>query len=76
MKSNGIKWLREDRGYTRKKMADEFHKQFPNEKLDRHDLHRWETGASYPRFEMLWLLADFFETSVDEVMGREVVVEL
>lgn len=32
---------------------------------------RWENGATYPDITMLPLIADFFEVTLDELMGRE-----
>lgn len=74
MRKNGIQWLREDRGYTKVEMAREFMERFPHVKMDRRDLYRWESGAAQPKFDMIGYLADFFETTADEVMGREVVL--
>ena len=31
---------------------------------------RWENGATYPDITMLPMIADFFDVSVDELMGR------
>jgi transcriptional regulator with XRE-family HTH domain len=32
---------------------------------------RYEQGEGLPSFENLWALADFFDISVDELMGRD-----
>ncbi len=32
---------------------------------------RWENGATYPDITMLPVIADFFDVSMDELMGRE-----
>ncbi|MCL2697181.1 MAG: helix-turn-helix transcriptional regulator [Oscillospiraceae bacterium] len=32
---------------------------------------RYEAGKGKPSFDNLWALADFFDISVDELMGRE-----
>ena len=31
---------------------------------------RWERNLAKPSIEMLWALADFFECSIDELVGR------
>ncbi len=32
---------------------------------------KWERNLAYPGIEMLWALADYFECSIDELVGRE-----
>lgn len=34
---------------------------------------KWERNQSNPSIEMLWVLADFFECSIDELVGRALV---
>lgn len=34
---------------------------------------KWERNLSNPSIEMLWVLADFFECSIDELVGRTLV---
>ena len=34
---------------------------------------RWERNLSKPSIEMLWALADFFECSIDELVGRTLI---
>lgn len=34
---------------------------------------KWERNLSNPSIEMLWMLADFFECSIDELVGRTLV---
>lgn len=34
---------------------------------------KWERNLSNPSIEMLWALADFFECSIDEIVGRTLV---
>ena len=36
---------------------------------------RWETGATYPDITMLPMIADFFDVTLDELMGRGRVLE-
>ncbi len=31
----------------------------------------WELGMVEPDIDMLWLIADFFDVSIDELVGRE-----
>ena len=32
---------------------------------------KWERNIANPNIEMLWVLADYFECSIDELVGRE-----
>ncbi len=34
---------------------------------------KWERNLSNPNIEMLWVLADFFECSIDELVGRTLI---
>ena len=34
---------------------------------------KWERNLSNPSIEMLWVLADFFECSIDELVGRTLI---
>ena len=36
-------------------------------------ISKWERNLSKPSIEMLWALADFFECSIDELVGRTLV---
>ena len=31
----------------------------------------WESGKIEPDLDTLWLIADFFNTTIDELLGRE-----
>jgi transcriptional regulator with XRE-family HTH domain len=31
----------------------------------------WENGVSRPEYESLWLLADIFDVTLDELLGRK-----
>ena len=34
---------------------------------------KWERNLANPSIEMLWALADYFECTMDELVGRETV---
>lgn len=43
--------------------------------IDRTTVGKWEKGANYPTVEMLDKLASFFEISVDDLLGRESMLD-
>ena len=57
-----IKRLRRERDITQEQLAEIFN-------VSCQTISRWETDACYPDVEMLPIIADFFETSVDKLMG-------
>lgn len=58
-----LKDLREDRDLTQKEIA-----QYLNVKQNTYS--QYETGKREIPLELLWKLADFYETSVDYLIGR------
>lgn len=62
--SNQIIKLRKNRKLTQQDLADEM-------KVSTAAVCKWETGASIPDINTLCLLADFFNVSVDYILGRE-----
>ena len=34
----------------------------------------WESGKIEPDLDTLWLIADFFNTTIDELLGREIKI--
>ena len=34
-------------------------------------VYRWECGERIPELESLWKLADFYDISIDELVGRK-----
>lgn len=58
-----LKLLREEKGISQQKLA-----KYLNTKQQY--IHRYENGYSEPDIQTLKLLADFFETSVDYLVGH------
>ena len=59
-----LKTLREDRGLSIRELGEELN-------IDKSSLHRWETGRVMAKGDVLLILADFFEVSVDYLLGAE-----
>lgn len=59
-----LKIIRQRRGLSQKKVADYLN-------CSPVVYSRYETGAREPSIDILLKLADFFETSVDAILGRE-----
>ena len=57
-----IKRLRRDKNITQEKLADVLNVSVPA-------VSKWERGECYPDITMLILLASYFKTSVDELLG-------
>lgn len=60
---NNVKYLRKKAGLSQKELADRLN-------VDQTAVSRWELGKSFPDAETLKLLADFFEVSIDQLLGR------
>lgn len=61
---NNIKYVRELKNLTQKQCADKFNI----------TLRAWQTyeqGVSEPKYELLCKIADFFDVSIDYLLGRE-----
>lgn len=58
-----LKELREDRGLTQDEMADIL-------KVSRSQMSNYETGKYEPSIDTLIFLADFFNVSLDYLLGR------
>lgn len=58
-----LKELREDQGMTQEKIADKLN-------ISRSMLSNYETGKFEPNLETLILIADFFNVSLDYLLGR------
>ena len=63
-----LKMLRKDRGLTQKQVADAL-------KITEVSYQRYEYGSVRPRIEMLIALADYFDVSLDYLVGRSNVPE-
>ena len=59
-----IKRLRRERDITQEQLAEIFN-------VSCQTISRWETDSSYPDIEMLPVIADFFNTTVDMLMGTD-----
>lgn len=53
--------LRRERGLTQEQLAKRLF-------ITRQAVSRWETGQSYPDFQRLVLLSDYYEMSLDELV--------
>lgn len=60
--SENIKRLRTERGILQKEFAEAL-------SVTPQSVSRWETGQAYPDIEMLPRIADFFDLSIDELLG-------
>ena len=60
---NRIKSLRLSRSMTQEQLAQKLG-------VSAQAVSRWETGATYPDITMLPMIADFFDVSMDYIMGR------
>lgn len=58
-----LKELREKAGYSQQGFADAFG-------TKQSIVGNWEAGAREPKFEVMQKLADFFDVSVDYLLGR------
>ncbi len=59
-----IKKLRQEKGISQQKLADAIQVSQPSiNKYENHDIE--------PDIEILWRMADFFDTSIDYIVGRQ-----
>lgn len=72
MKTNGwqrkkfaenLKLWRTSQGLSQKELANEINVSFQT-------ISHWETGYAIPSIEQLIALADLFDTTIDELIGR------
>ncbi|WP_374788052.1 helix-turn-helix domain-containing protein [Lactococcus lactis] len=59
-----LKTLRKINGITQKELAEKL-------KIKQNSYSDWENGKSEPNIEMLVRLADYFDVSVDYLLGRK-----
>jgi len=59
-----IKNLRKKRGLTQGELAEIL-------AVTAQSVSRWENGQSYPDIEQLPMIAEYFDITVDELMGRD-----
>ena len=60
--AENIRKLRRENGFTQEQLAEKMGVSFQT-------VSRWETGVVYPDIELLPVLAELFETRVDELIG-------
>jgi len=58
-----LKHLRKNKGMSQQEIADKFH-------IDRSTYAKYETTQSQPNFETLIRIADYFDVSIDYLLGR------
>ncbi len=63
MLSKNLKFLRKEKGIGQDALAKELNTSVKT-------VSHWETGYSQPSIEQLIRLADFFDISIDELVGR------
>ena len=68
MLSENIKNLRKQKGYSQEQLADKLN-------VVRQTVSKWEKGYSVPDADMLEELADIFEVSVGDLLGKEIMAE-
>lgn len=61
---NKIRELREENGLSRKELADKFN-------LKQNAIYEWEVRGKQTDYETLCKIADFFQVTVDYLLGRE-----
>ena len=59
-----LKELRKEKRLTQQKVADSLNISQPN-------YRRWESGERRPSVETLLMLADYFDVSIDYLVGRK-----
>lgn len=59
-----LKELREEKGLFQRELANIFH-------ISKNSVYNWENGISEPNIDLLIKLANYFECSIDYLLGRE-----
>ena len=62
--SENIKQLRSQLGFTQKQLGDKLG-------ISPSNISDWENGISRPEYENLIKIADIFDVSLDELLGRK-----
>jgi len=63
--SENVKMLRAQFGYTQKQLGDKLG-------ISPSNISDWENGISRPEYENLIKLADIFDVTLDELLGRKI----
>ncbi|MBR1529453.1 MAG: helix-turn-helix transcriptional regulator [Oscillospiraceae bacterium] len=69
MLATQMKKLRHQKGLTQQELADYLH-------VSKGTVGMWETGRREPDIEILSRLADFYQVSVDYLIGREQISDI
>ena len=64
IRGNNLKKLRMEKGLKQSELAEKL-------STTQRKVSYWESGKIEPDITALWQLADFFEISIDELVGRE-----
>ena len=67
-KNTNISKIRKELGYTQEKVAEKLN-------IAKNTLSQWENGKRKPDYEILIKLADFFNCSIDYLIGRKKIDE-
>ena len=59
-----LKSLRKQKGLSAAEFAEALG-------MSRSTISRWDSGERFPSIDVLWRIADFFDISLDELVGRE-----
>ena len=59
-----LKELRKEKGLTQEQLAEQFN-------VSRRSVSRWETGKNMPDISLLVEIAEFYETSISEIINGE-----
>lgn len=61
--AENLKMLRENSKLTQQQLADALH-------TTQRKISYWESGKIEPDLENLWKICDYFDISIDELIGR------
>ena len=59
-----LKELRKEKGLTQEQLAEQFN-------VSRRSVSRWETGKNMPDISLLVEIAEFYDTSIPEIINGE-----
>ena len=63
--NNRIKELREEKGLSQRELANKTG-------IKQANISRWEAGLVVPNIIDIWTLAEFFDCSIDYLVGKEI----
>lgn len=62
--ASNVRAMRENSRLTQQQLADKL-------SVTQRKISYWESGKIEPDLESLWRLADFFDVTIDELVGRQ-----